>query len=118
MGYRETYFNNTPSIMGKYRCVRCGGLFPKSEIDVDHRISKRMGGTDDLYNLQAMCKHCNRSKRDKSSGTEVAQTVIQAGLSGISQNGVQGGVSNLAKIGKSIATQKTKDALGIKYKRK
>ena len=43
MGYRETFFANTPSMMGKYQCVRCGGWFKKSEIDVDHRIANKTG---------------------------------------------------------------------------
>lgn len=109
MGYRETYFKNVPSFMGKYRCVKCGGLFDKKDIDIDHRIPKRKGGTDDLYNLQAMCKHCNRSKKDNNSNLETFETVVQAGLSG--------GIDNLAGLGKSMATQKVKDMLGIKYKR-
>ena len=40
MGYREDFFKNTPSYMGKYQCQRCGNWFHKSEIDVDHRIQK------------------------------------------------------------------------------
>lgn len=106
MGYRETFFNNTPSMMGKYQCVRCKGWFNKSEIDVDHRIPKRDGGTDDLYNLQAMCKHCNRSKRDRQTGFETAETLVRATASG-----------NLGSALGSIAKRKVKDALGIKYKR-
>lgn len=117
MGYRETFFNNTPSIMGKYRCVNCGRLFPKSQIDVDHRISKRYGGTDDLWNLQAMCKHCNRSKRERSSTGEITQTIITGAVSGLMDNGVEGTVVNLTRLGKSVAKQKVKDALGIKYRR-
>lgn len=117
MGYRETYFKNTNSWMGKYQCARCGKWFPKSEIDVDHRISKRHGGTDDIWNLQAMCKHCNRSKGANNSNIETAQTVISAGLNGLMNGGVQGGLDNLGKIGAGVAKQKLKDALGIKYKR-
>lgn len=117
MGYRETFFNNAPSMMGKYQCVRCGGWFTKSEIDVDHKIAKRLGGTDDLWNLQAMCKHCNRSKGARSSGTDVASSVISAGIQGVMQGGLEGGIVNLTRIGKGVAKQKAKDALGIKYKR-
>ena len=94
-------FNNTPSFMGKYQCRRCGGWFPKSEIDVDHVIPKRHGGTDDLYNLQALCKHCNRSKNSNVSGAEVAQSVIMAGLSGLADGGINGGLNNLSNLGKS-----------------
>lgn len=117
MGYRETFFNNTSSVMGKYQCSKCHGWFPKSEIDVDHRISKRLGGTDDIWNLQAMCKHCNRSKGKNTSGTEVAETLVAGTISGLMNGGVEGGVVNLTRLGKSVATQKVKDALGIKYKR-
>lgn len=68
MGYREKWFKNNPSFMGKYRCVQCGGWFKKSEIDIDHIIPQSYGGSDDLYNLQAMCKHCNRSKQNNLNG--------------------------------------------------
>lgn len=118
MGYRETYFNNAPSMMGRYQCVKCKGWYPKSMIDVDHRISKRNGGTDDLYNLQAMCKHCNRSKGAKTTGTDVAQTLITGGIQGIAQNGLQGGLENIGDTLGSMGKQALKDALGIKYKRK
>ena len=106
MGYRETYFNNTPSFFGKYRCGRCGGLFAKKDIDIDHRIPKRKGGTDDLYNLQAMCKHCNRSKGKNQSNLETAETLVRAAMTG-----------NLGGAAKGIASRKIKDAFGVKYKR-
>lgn len=117
MGYRETFFNNTPSMMGNYQCVKCRGWFPKSQIDVDHRVPKRQGGTDDLWNLQAMCKHCNRSKGAKTTGTDIAQTAILAGVSGLMNGGIEGGVVNLTRMGKSVAKRKVQDAFGIKYKR-
>lgn len=117
MGYRETFFNNTPSMMGKYQCCRCGGWFPKSEIDVDHRIPRRHGGTDDLWNLQPMCKHCNRSKGKNNTKAETAETIVTGAISGLMSGGIKGGVNNLTKLGKSVATQKVKDVLGIKYRR-
>lgn len=117
MGYRETFFNNTPSRNGRYQCVSCGGWFPKSQIDVDHRLAKRLGGTDDLWNLQAMCQHCNRSKGKNSTQGEVVQTVATAAISGLMNGGLEGGIVNLTRIGKGVATQKAKDMLGIKYRR-
>lgn len=118
MGYREDFFKNTPSIMGKYQCIKCGGWFAKKDIDVDHRIPKRQGGTDDLWNLQAMCKHCNRSKGADVTGAEIASSIIAGGISGLANNGIEGAFNNLAGLGKSVASRKVKDALGIKYKRK
>lgn len=67
--YRDKWFKNNPPVFGKYRCVRCGGWFPKEEIDIDHIIPQSKGGTDDLINLQAMCKHCNRSKQASTQDT-------------------------------------------------
>lgn len=69
MGYREMYFKENKPIMGKYRCARCGKLFAKKDIDIDHIIPKSKGGMDHPMNLQAMCKHCNRSKGAKTDNT-------------------------------------------------
>lgn len=108
MGYRDNWFrNNKPLAFGKYRCVSCGGLFRKDEIEIDHRIPKRDGGTDDLWNLQPMCRHCNRSKRDRQSKVETASTLIRATANG-----------QLGKAVGGIAKQGLKDVLGIKYKRR
>ncbi len=108
MGYREDWFkHNKPGIRGKYRCVCCGKLFSKKDITIDHRIPKRKGGTDDLWNLQPMCRSCNSSKNKNQSSFETADTIIRAGLHGDLGKAVGG----MAKMG-------VKDALGIKYKRK
>lgn len=112
MGYREDWFKANQGVKlpfksgTYYRCVNCNNYFTKSEIDIDHRIPKRDGGTDDLWNLQPMCKHCNRSKKDNQTGFETANTVVQAAMNG-----------GLGKLAGSVAKQKMKDALGIKYKR-
>lgn len=75
MGYREEYFKHNKPFLGKYRCVRCGHWFKKSEIDVDHIIPRHKGGPDAVWNLQAMCKHCNRSKQDSLTDTPLDLTV-------------------------------------------
>lgn len=108
MGYRENWFaSNRPNMFGKYKCVNCGGLFSKDEIEIDHRIPKRDGGTDDLWNLQPMCRHCNRAKKDRQSKVETASTLIRATANG-----------QLGKAVGGIAKQGLKDALGIKYRRR
>lgn len=108
MGYREKWFqHHRPNIFGKYRCVRCGGWFRKDQIEIDHRIPKRDGGTDDLWNLQPMCRHCNRSKRDRQSNVETASTLVRATANG-----------QLGKAVGNIAKRKVKDALGFKYKQR
>lgn len=75
MGYREDYFKEHKGVLGKYRCVRCGKWFSKKDIEIDHIVpqSKLKGMPkrvkNDMNNLQAMCRHCNRSKQDKMDNT-------------------------------------------------
>ena len=113
MGYRETFFKHNPGRKLPFRrgtwyqCVGCGQWFSKSDITVDHRIPKRDGGTDDFWNLQAMCRPCNSSKRDRQTSAETASTLIRATIHG-----------GLGKAVGSMAKQKLKDAVGIKYRRK
>ena len=107
MGYRETYFKYNKPLFGKYRCVRCGKWFRKDQIDIDHRIPKRNGGTDDIWNLQAMCRHCNRRKGANGSAFETAGTLVRATAHG-----------QLGKAVGGMESRGVKDALGIKYKRR
>lgn len=108
MGYREKWFNaHSPNFFGKYRCVKCGGWFTKEQIEIDHRIPKRDGGTDDLWNLQPMCRKCNRAKRDRQTGFETAGTLVRATVNGQLGTALGG-----------MAKQGIKDALGIKYRRR
>lgn len=67
--YRETGRNTFSQNNGWYTCVRCGKRFRWKDIDVDHIVPKSKGGMDSSYNLQAMCKHCNRSKGNRTDDT-------------------------------------------------
>lgn len=67
--YRSKAFENSQSVNGKYQCVRCKRWFDKGDIDIDHIIPQSKGGDSTRYNLQCMCKHCNRSKQDDTSDT-------------------------------------------------
>lgn len=113
MGYREEFFKHNPGTKLPlkrgiyYRCVSCGQWFTKSEITVDHKIAKRLGGTDDIWNLQPMCRSCNSSKREHSTVMDTTTSVIGATVNG-----------DLGTLIGGVAKQKVKDALGIKYKRK
>lgn len=112
MGYRETYFKHNkgkklPFKRGEYfQCVGCRKWFTKSNITIDHRIPKRKGGTDDLWNLQPMCRSCNSSKRERQSNIETASTLVRAASRG-----------QLGKAVGGMAKQGVKDILHIKYKR-
>lgn len=112
MGYREDYFkaHEGMKLLGKrgtyYRCCRCGDWFMKSQIQVDHIIPKRKGGTDDLWNLQALCIHCNTSKGYNQSTKDTVK-----GIAGAAMN------SGLDDLAVSVAKRKAMDLLGMGYKR-
>jgi len=49
-----------------YRCQLCGaGADDKTCLEVDHKLARVRGGTDDESNLWTLCFSCNRGKRDK-----------------------------------------------------
>jgi ATP adenylyltransferase len=47
------------------RCELCGASSRDIQIDVDHIIPRSKKGTNDLSNLQALCRTCNAQKRDR-----------------------------------------------------
>ena len=47
------------------RCEACGVSSKDMQIDVDHIVPRARGGTNDLSNLQALCRECNSQKRDR-----------------------------------------------------
>jgi ATP adenylyltransferase len=49
----------------RYRCELCGVSAEHKAIEVDHIIPRNKGGTDDVFNLQALCYSCNATKRDR-----------------------------------------------------
>lgn len=67
--YRDKAFNNSTSNNGWYKCPKCGKNFRKTDIDVDHIMPKSYGEDNSRYNLQLLCKHCNRSKQADTSET-------------------------------------------------
>ncbi|MBO5448690.1 MAG: HNH endonuclease [Ruminococcus sp.] len=69
-GYRNRGFENVTSNHGWYTCTKCGKKFRKGDMDIDHILPKSRGGDDSRDNLQCICKHCNRSKRDSTIDTK------------------------------------------------
>ncbi|MHB0886869.1 MAG: HNH endonuclease [Bacillota bacterium] len=43
-------------------------MYGRPATDLDHRVSKRKGGTDDPANLQALCHQCHSAKTAREDG--------------------------------------------------
>jgi 5-methylcytosine-specific restriction protein A len=54
-------------------CLREGRAHPANE--VDHRIPKAKGGTDDDSNLQAIAHDCHVAKTTRENGGKPKQTI-------------------------------------------
>ena len=48
-----------------FRCALCGISAEEKALEVDHIVPRNRGGTDDHFNLQALCYSCNATKRDR-----------------------------------------------------
>ncbi len=98
MGYREDFFDSNKSSSGWYTCARCGKKLRKADVDVDHIIPQSKGGSNNIYNLQCMCKTCNRSKGNDMDNTvsDYARNVLTNVSKDILSNGINDSVSDYA----------------------
>ena len=53
------------------QCRYCGN---DENLQIDHIISRKNGGTHDMDNLQVLCRDCNLRKSSKDEGVFLAQT--------------------------------------------
>lgn len=60
----------------RWTCCSCGRSTRESGVllEVDHIIPRSKGGTDDLHNLQTLCKKCNVGK---SNGDQMRLTAVE-----------------------------------------
>ena len=88
LGYREDWFANNESNHGWYTCSKCKKKFRKADIDIDHIVPQKYGGSDDLWNLQCLCKHCNRSKQAslKDTAPDLLKTNKQRAVKAVKKN--------------------------------
>lgn len=72
MAYRKNYKELSNAVKRRVKqrdgnqCVKCGS---KVRLEVDHIISDAEGGSNDISNLQTLCKHCHSIK----TKNEIAQ---------------------------------------------
>ena len=52
-------------VRDNYKCVECGCTQKEGTLHIDHIIPISKGGTDELSNLQTLCKECNLSKSNR-----------------------------------------------------
>lgn len=45
-----------------YRCRECGSSKDETSLEIDHIVPVAKGGTNDIDNLQTLCRECNRMK--------------------------------------------------------
>ncbi len=56
-------------------CTGCREHFKEHQLEVDHIIARKWGGTDHIANLQLLCSNCNRIKGDR--GMDYLQMKLQ-----------------------------------------
>ena len=123
MGYRENFIRKYPGIRRRgvggfwYKCSICGewcgrpgreqAYIPEHmKMEVDHIRPWSKGGSDDIWNLQATCKPCNRGKCASMSGKD--------GLVGV-KNAIIHPVDTFVKtpLRKTVRSNKVLKKLGI-----
>ena len=94
VSYREEWFKHNKSDHGWYTCARCGKKIRKQDADIDHIVPQKYGGSDRLFNLQCLCKHCNRSKQASMRDTvpDLLKTNSKRAVKGLAS-----GVKSVAK---------------------
>ena len=50
----------------KYRCRECGATNKETTLEIDHIVPVAKGGSNNLSNLQTLCKACNRAKHTRT----------------------------------------------------
>lgn len=48
----------------RHQCQSCGKTCNETELTIDHIIALALGGTNDISNLQTLCRLCNSQKKD------------------------------------------------------
>lgn len=113
MSYRDEWFKHNESNHGWYTCAKCGKKIRKADADIDHIIPQKYGGSDKLFNLQCLCKHCNRSKQASMKDTvpDLAKTNSQRAVKAVKKR-VEKAKTNVAQSVKSAAKSAAKKVLG------
>ena len=78
-----------------YRCRECGASKDETSLEIDHIVPVAKGGTNDIDNLQTLCRECNRMKHtDEWVGGETDLEVAENELN-ILENQLKEAENNL-----------------------
>lgn len=113
MSYRDEWFANNESDHGWYTCAKCGKKIRKADADIDHIVPQKYGGSDKLFNLQCLCKHCNRSKQASMKETvpDLLKTNHQRAVKAVKKN-AQFVKSKVVEGVKTVVKSATSKVLG------
>ena len=77
MGRLPHYRTHAPTLYGLQSgyCAGCAHHFEARNLEVDHIVARRNGGTDHIDNLQLLCGSCNRIKGNR--GMEYLRVKLQ-----------------------------------------
>jgi hypothetical protein len=74
-GFESFNTNGAPTVKEKEKIKACLDIYHMTHftwinrpMEFDHVLPLAMGGTDDVDNLQILCRKCNRGKRDRYKG--------------------------------------------------
>ena len=62
-------------VRDSFTCQACGRVFPPDRLECDHIIPLANGGTDDMGNLQTLCRPCHARKTDADMGRKHGQAI-------------------------------------------
>lgn len=118
MSYRDEWFANNESDHGWYTCAKCGKKIRKADADIDHIVPQKYGGSDKLFNLQCLCKHCNRSKQASMKETvpDLLKTNHQRAVKAVKKN-AQFVKSKVVEGVKTVVKSATTKVLGDSEKK-
>ena len=101
-----------------YRCAHCGrwcgrpgrehaNIPDYAKMEVDHIVPWSRGGSDKLYNLQPLCKPCNRSKSNNAGMVDTIHGGVNAVMHPVdSVAGIARGAFRLNKVLKALGLNK------------
>lgn len=47
----------------RFQCRSCGKTKLETELNIDHIVALARGGSNDISNLQTLCRDCNQQKK-------------------------------------------------------